>query len=219
MGFLSFDSPVMQAISKITDYVIINLLWIVCSIPLFTAGAAMSAKYYVGMKLYRGHEPAVVKSFFSSFRSNLKQTIGPSVFISAGMGLLVLDWYFVIKNPLFTAYKLVLLVVTLLFMMFTFCLFPIIARYEIRTGEAVKAALGMTAARFFRVLLAIVLFILPFIIGIWYFKWAWLICLFSQTVMLYYNSKFFVNEFDKLEAKLFPDREGKEEEPAGEDEK
>lgn len=203
----------MQAISRITDYVILDLLWIVCSVPVFTAGAAMSAKYYVGMKICRGHEPAVVKSFFSSFRANLKQTVGPSIIIAAGMGLIVLDWYFVIKNPSLTAYKIVLLVMTFLFMMFTFCLFPIIARYEIKTKEAVKAALGMTAARFFRVLLAVVLFILPFIIGIWYFKWAWLICLFSQTVMLYYNSKFFVREFDRLEEKLFPENAGKEENP------
>ena len=211
MNFLSFDSPVMQAISRAADLCVLNLLWIVCSIPIFTAGAAMSAKYYVGMKLCRGHEPAVFKSFFSSFRSNLKQTAVPSILISAGMGLLICDWIYVVKNPSPASYRIILLVVTLLFMMFAFCLFPILARYEIKTGEAVKAALGMSAARFFRVLFAIVLFILPFIIGIWYFKWAWLICLFSQSVMLYYNSRFFVKEFDRLEQKLFPGRNGEEE--------
>lgn len=207
MSFLAFDSPVMQTINRITDYVILNILWIVCSLPLFTAGAAMSAKYYVGMKMCRGHEPVVVRSFFYSFRSNLKQTVLPSVFLTAGAGLLILDWYFVIKNPSLAVYRITLAVVTVLFMMFSFCLFPIIARYKIKTSEAVKAALGMTGARFFRIFIAIALFILPFVIGIWYFKWAWLICLFSQTVMLYYNSRFFVKEFDRLEAKMFPEQE------------
>ena len=192
----------MQTINRITDLVILNLLWIVCSLPVFTAGAAMSAKYYVGMKICRGQEPVVIRSFFSSFRANLKQTALPSVIMAIGAGLIVIDWYYVIKNPTLTAYRITLAVVTVIFMMFIFCFFPIIARYEIKTTEAVKAALGMTGARFFRVFAAIALFILPFIIGIWYFKWAWLICLFSQTVMLYYNSKFFVREFDRLEEKM-----------------
>ena len=192
----------MQTINRITDLVVLNLLWIVCSLPVFTAGAAMSAKYYVGMKICRGEEPVVIKSFFSSFRANLKQTAFPSVILAIASVLIVIDWYYVVKNPALTAYRITLAVVTVIFMMFIFCFFPIIARYEIKTTEAVKAALGMTGARFFRVFAAIALFILPFIIGIWYFKWAWLICLFSQTVMLYYNSKFFVREFDRLEEKL-----------------
>lgn len=202
----------MQAINKATDYLILNILWIICSIPLFTAGAAMSAKYYAGMKLYKGHEPVVIKAFFSSFRSNLKQTIVPSVFITAGTGLLFIDWYYVIGNPTSAAYRIVLFVMSALFLMFVFCFFPVIARYQIKTAEAVKAALGLMASRLFRVFLAIALFVLPFIIGIWYFKWAWLICLFSQTVMLYYNSGFFVKEFDRLEARLFPEGQDKEKE-------
>ncbi len=192
MKLFSFDSPVMQAISTATDYVVLNLLWIVCSLPVFTAGAAMSAKYYTSMKIYRGESPAVCKSFFSSFVKNLKQTVLPSVVLFLILGALVADWYYVIKHVPGATYRWVLFFVTLIFLMMSFCLFPIIARYEIRTKEAVKAALGMTGARFPRVFLAILLFILPFIIGIWYFKWAWLICLFSQTVMLYYNSCFFV---------------------------
>lgn len=192
----------MQTINRITDFVILNLLWIVCSIPVFTAGAAMSAKYYVGMKICRGQEPVVIKSFFSSFRTNLRQTALPSLILALGAGLLAIDWYYVMKNPSLVSYKMILAAVTVIFMMFIFCFFPIIARYRIKTAEAVKAALGMTGARFFRVFASVALFILPFIIGIWYFKWAWLICLFSQTVMLYYNSKFFVKEFDRLEEKL-----------------
>nr|MCR5269204.1 YesL family protein [Lachnospiraceae bacterium] len=67
MKYLAFDSPVMQAISKAADLALVNLLWFVCSLPVFTAGAAMCAKYYVGMKIARNEEPAVFKSFFHSF--------------------------------------------------------------------------------------------------------------------------------------------------------
>ncbi|MBR6315387.1 MAG: DUF624 domain-containing protein [Lachnospiraceae bacterium] len=206
MKLFSFDSPVMQAISKATDYALLNILWIICSLPVFTAGAAFSAKYYVGMKMGRGEEPAVFQSFFKSFASNLKQTILPSIVVFLIAAFFVFDWYMVIKAQAPDAYKWILFVVSMIFMMVVFCFFPIIARYEITTGEAVRTALGLAAARFPRVFLAIICFILPFIIGIWYFKWAWLICLGAQTVMLYYNSAFFVKEFDKLEAKLFGEK-------------
>ena len=43
MKWLSYDSPLMQAISRATDYVILNVLCLVCSLPLITAGAALSA--------------------------------------------------------------------------------------------------------------------------------------------------------------------------------
>ena len=202
MKLFSFDSPVMQAISTATDYVMLNILWILCSIPVFTAGAAMSAKYYVGMKLYRGEAPAVFKSFFRSFADNLKQTILPSICTFLIMAFLAADWYLVVKNTSEPAFRWILFVINMIFLMVVFCLFPIISRYKITTKEAIRTALGLTAAKFPRVFLAIVLFILPFIIGIWYFKWAWLICLSAQTVMLYYNSSFFVKQFDKLEERL-----------------
>ncbi len=208
MKLFAFDSPVMQAINKVTDYVILNLLWIVCSLPIFTAGAAMSAKYYVGMKLYRGQEPAVCKSFFFSFKNNFKQTVFPSVIIGVVMAFLIADWYYVIKTGADVAYKWILFIANTVFLMVCFCLFSIIARYEISTKEALRTALGMTAAKFVRVFFAIILFFLPFVIGIWYLKWAWLIILFSQVVMLYYNSGFFVKEFDKLEEKMKAQQEG-----------
>ena len=200
----------MQAISKATDYALLNILWILCSLPVFTAGAALCAKYYVGMKMGRGEEPAVFKSYFKSFAENFKQTVIPSIVVFLVMCFLAFDWRMVIKAQAPDAYKWILFVISMIFMMVVFCLFPIIARYEIGTGEAVKTALGMAAARFPRVFLAIICFILPFIIGIWYFKWAWLICLGAQTVMLYYNSGFFIKEFDKLEAKLFGDKPAQE---------
>ena len=213
MKFLAYDSPVMRAISTAADLVLINLLWFVCSLPLLTAGAAMCAKYYVGMKIARGEEPAIIKSFFSSFGKNLKQTLIPSLLAALIAAFLTWDWFYLFMNSDVNVYKWALFVVSLIFLMAVFCFFPIIARYEIKTSEALKMALGMTGARFVRVFFAIVFFALPFVISWWYIKWAWLIILFVHTVMLYYNSRFFVKEFDAVEARLHlntpdPENEG-----------
>ena len=201
MKWFAYDSPVMRAISKAADLALINLLWVVCSLPLVTAGAALCAKYYVGMKIAREQEPAVIRSFFSSFSQNLRQTLLPSILFCLGGGALLWDWRYAILNESPVAYRLGLFILSALFMMVMLCFFVIIARYKITNKEAWKSALGMTAARLFRLLVAVAMFVLPFIISIWYLKWSWLICLGVHSLMLHFNSQFFVKEFDKLEKK------------------
>ena len=65
---LRYDGPVMMAINKLVDYMWLNILFIVCSLPLFTIGASTSAKYYVAMKFTRGEDTTVTRAFFKAFK-------------------------------------------------------------------------------------------------------------------------------------------------------
>ena len=133
MKWLTYDSPLMRAIGRAADLAILNLLCFVCSLPLITAGAAISAKYYVGMKLIRGDEPSVVKAFFTSLTRNLKQTLIPGLVSVLGGGVLLWDIRYTIVQESSPAYRWGLLLITMLFMMIFFCFFVFIARYEITT--------------------------------------------------------------------------------------
>ena len=98
MGFLRYDSDFMVMLGRIADYVILNVLCVIFSIPLFTVGAAVTAKYYVAMKLARKEEPNVFKAFINSFRDNFKQATLLwllSVFLSA---FLAMDWFLLKKT-------------------------------------------------------------------------------------------------------------------------
>ena len=74
MNIFKFESPVMQFIGKVADFILLNLLTIVCSLPIITFGAAYTAKYYVSMKIVRGEEGTLFKSYFKSFKENFKQS-------------------------------------------------------------------------------------------------------------------------------------------------
>ena len=76
------DNPVMRFLSRVGDMLILNLLFIVCSLPVFTVGAALSALNYVCLKMKDGEEGYIWKSFFRSFKENFKQ--------GTGMGLIML---------------------------------------------------------------------------------------------------------------------------------
>ena len=68
----NYDNPIMQFISKIFDLIILNLFFLLFSIPIVTMGASLSALYYVCLKLLRGEEPYIWQNFFKAFRQTSK---------------------------------------------------------------------------------------------------------------------------------------------------
>ena len=66
------DSPVFSKLSTLADLVLLNLLTILCSLPVITAGASITALYYTMDKL-RKSESNLYRSFFKSFKENFKQ--------------------------------------------------------------------------------------------------------------------------------------------------
>ena len=43
------DSPFFNLMSKLGDLMLLNLMWIVCSLPIVTVGASTTALVYTGM--------------------------------------------------------------------------------------------------------------------------------------------------------------------------
>ena len=204
MNVLRYDSDVMTIISRIVDLAWLNILCFVCSIPILTSGAAISAKYYTAMKLERGEAPGVTRAFFHSFKQNFVQDLKIVLILIPIYAFFALDWYLVKVNGGFgTIVNGMLAIFTTLVAMTTFCVFPLVARFEMKTREALSNALIFGLANLPRVLLGIFLAIIPYIIGIWYYKWAWMIWLFIEVMALYYNSRFFIKKFDKIEVKAF----------------
>ena len=61
--------------SRIADLVIVNILWLVFCIPVFTIGASTAAMYRVTLNLVRGEGGGVVRSFWASFKLNFNQGV------------------------------------------------------------------------------------------------------------------------------------------------
>ena len=86
MKFFSYESKFSQLLLKICYSCYLNLLWFVCSIPIFTIGASTTALYYTSLKVIRGEESSLTRQFFHSFRENFKQSTILWL-IMAGVGL------------------------------------------------------------------------------------------------------------------------------------
>lgn len=86
------DNPIIQGIGKIVDFVILNLLWLICSLPVITIGASTTALYTVMLKLVKNEEGYIAKGFLKAFKNNFRQsTLMWLLFMLLGF-ILILDF-------------------------------------------------------------------------------------------------------------------------------
>lgn len=72
-GLFSENSPLVIGIKKFVDLVLINLLWLICSLPLITIGISTAAFYDVVYKDIWHSRGTAMLDYFSSLRSNARQ--------------------------------------------------------------------------------------------------------------------------------------------------
>ena len=95
MRFFSYESKFSQLLLKLCYACYLNLLWMICSLPIVTIGASTTALYYASLKIVRGQESYAGRMFFRSFKQNFKQAtvlwlimLGVGLFL-AGDGYIV----------------------------------------------------------------------------------------------------------------------------------
>lgn len=69
-GLFSYENPIMQILMYIGDLIILNFLFLICSVPIFTIGAAQ-AGMYTAMRVLRDKEDdsSVTAAFFRGFKN------------------------------------------------------------------------------------------------------------------------------------------------------
>ena len=99
MNFNLFDNPIMNAIGRIADFIILNVLWVICSIPIITIGASTTALYTVMLKIVKNEEGYIARDFFKAFRENFKQSTAIwLVFLLLGI-ILIVDYSALVLMP------------------------------------------------------------------------------------------------------------------------
>ena len=73
VSIFSYDSTFSQVVLRVASSCYLNLLWLVCSLPIVTAGAATAALYAVTLKLAEDDTGHLTEHFFHAFRQNFRQ--------------------------------------------------------------------------------------------------------------------------------------------------
>ena len=94
-GIFSNDSVFGQIMTRVGILVGANLMFVLFAFPLVTTGPALTALFYVMLKVLRGeHELNPFKTFFRGFISNFKQAIICWLVYMAIMAVAYLDYRF-----------------------------------------------------------------------------------------------------------------------------
>lgn len=136
MPFFSYESKFSQTMLKLCSTAWLNLLWFLCSLPIFTAGASTTALYYVTLKMARDEETNLTKLFFKSFRENFRQATTLWLILLAVGLVLAADGYILyhlrlaatgFPGVLWTLILALIIVVSIVYVIVLMYVFPLVA--------------------------------------------------------------------------------------------
>ena len=149
MNLFSYDSRFTQVLMKLVYSSYLNILWFICSIPIFTIGASTTALYYTCLKIVRNEEGNVTKTFFKSFKENFRQAIVIWLILFVIGSFLAFDFYVLYNLRLNTAMPMaafwtillaILIGAIIIYLIVLFMIFPLQASVINTTPNMFKNA-------------------------------------------------------------------------------
>ncbi len=194
MRFNLVDNVVTRTLSKICDMVCLNILWLICSIPIVTIGASTAALYTVMLKLVRNEEGYIFKGFFRAFKDNFRQATVIWLILAALGTVWYIDMRVVSVMPETAAllFRTVFLLLGFLLLSVAIYAFPLTARYENTVGTTLKNALILTVAKLPYTLLMVIVTVGAALLSVWNLQFlliaipVWL--LFGVSLIAWINS-------------------------------
>ncbi len=137
----------MRALSDLLTLLKLNLLTLLCCLPLLTAGAALTALHYCLMKMLDQEDGKTGPMFFSQFRQNLRPMTLPWLILAGAAGVLFLDMQIFPGQGSGKLKPMVILVYLALILLHGICqwFFPLAAVLENGVGAKFRNAFLMMA--------------------------------------------------------------------------
>ena len=164
--FFNLDNPFMIFMADMTDVIILNVVCLICCLPIITIGPAITALHYVTLKMAKDEEGYVLKDFFKSFKENLKQsTIIWLLFLA-----ITLFFYFDIKIiqegplPVPTFVKNIIYASYLLCCTTIMYTFPVLARFSNSISKTIKNAFLMSMIHIVRTIIMAIIYLIPVVL-------------------------------------------------------
>lgn len=224
MKLFNLDSPLMQFLNKVADLMILNILTLVCCIPIVTIGPALTALHYMALKIARNEEGYITRNFFKSFKKNLRQGILIWLILLAVLLVLAGDFYIINYSGLefHEMIRIILMAIFLLIMFTSMFVFPVLAKFENTVFRTIKNAFLIGVMQLPKTVLMMVLFAVPMVLFVYVPQVIPLVFLFGLSLPAWASAKLYSKFFKKLEDKYFednPPEEGEGAEKEGEDDR
>lgn len=166
-GLFNLDNPLMQLLSRVGDLIVLNVLTLLCSLPILTAGAAQAALHRVCQDMAFDTDSGVIGPYFRAFRVNFRQAT------ILWLGELVLAAVLAWDVLLITAYLggsawmyILMGILALLAALICAYLMPLIARYDNTLRQHLNNAVVLALMKLPTSLLLAALNLLPLLLAL-----------------------------------------------------
>ena len=156
------ESPMMIALGKLADVIICNILFVLFSLPVITAGASLAALYTCMQRLVEDDERdegLIFQTFWWAFKDNFRQ--GTLLWLICLAAMLFLGAYYWITQSMAGSlgrmYQVTFFLLVLLFLFGFLYVFPLQARYRNSVRNTLRNAWLMSVAALPWTLLALAL--------------------------------------------------------------
>lgn len=197
VNLFDYNNKVFHFLSKVADSMILGILWLVCSIPVITVGAASSAFFYAYHKCIQQESGYVCKTFFHGFKTNFKQATVSWLLLLILTVIVILDCFILITmggsySISSVMLAIVILVLTVVTLMALF-LFPYIARYENTLKDSMKNCLLILFSNLLWAVLLLLLLLTAVLIAVC----IPVLSIFIPSVYMFFANKILEHVFQK----------------------
>lgn len=203
--FFDIDGSFMSGLTKVADVFILNLLLLLCSLPVFTFGAAYTAMYYVTLKMVKDEDCYTFKSFFKSFKQNFKQAtaiwliliiIGTILYYDIKIMSGDVSGVMPLPDTIAKVMSILMMSASLIYVFTLVYVFPVLSRFDNSVKNTLKNALLMSIRHFPSTILIILITFLP-LIFMYLVPRALILIFVIFGLSAYINSYLFVKIFSK----------------------
>ena len=160
------DSPLMNFLNKVADVMIINILVILFSLPIITAGAAITSGYYMCYKMVKNEESYIFKGFIKAFKENFKQSTIMWLIMLIAAGVLYADYKIMTgADADFASWmQIAILTATIIIALGSSFIFPMQARFSNTVKNTIKNSFLMALSHLPTAVISVVSYIIPIVL-------------------------------------------------------
>ena len=202
--WFGLDSPLIQVLNKVADLMWLNILTLICCIPIFTAGAALTSAHYVGLKMLRNEESYITREFFKAFKMNFKQSTLIWLLILLVTAILVADYYIMrnTETKISEVMQIIIMAISILFLFVVVWVFPVQSKFINTIPKTLKNAFALSIIQIPKTILMIILYVLPYVLLYFSLRVFPLVFVFGISAPVFASASLYNKMFKKLEDKI-----------------
>lgn len=202
MKFLQQKEGVVIKSDRLVNLILLDILWFICSIPIFTSGAATCAVSDIMIQYAQKKEPKMISTFFQSFKRNfIKGTALFFIFLTVGIFLIVSLYHMILWN-MTVKYGIIIVLLSMGYFYVAIVIhsFPVMVYFELGVKETIKEAFSFsTSNNVYTISILVTNTLVLFLLFLFQKFWIWIVLatlIFKIDVVAYFGSRRLLRVFN-----------------------